>query len=112
MKKLLFPLLLSGLFLASNQGYSQTHSKPSKGKKTANLSPRNIQATVLETTFEGNRKVDCKALSLSGDTLLIKYGWRGNKHIHPITIGTKLSIQADYSDMERVWYLKKIKINS
>lgn len=94
MKKLLITSIIALIATAS---YSQ---------------PRNLQAKVIEIIKQDKKRVECKALSMQGDTVVIRYGfsgWRGNAE--KIKPGTWLTIQSDYSDRYREWYCKRIFIN-
>jgi hypothetical protein len=77
-----------------------------------NAQPRNLQAKVFEITKQEKRRLECKAISMQGDTIAIRYGfkgWRGN--IGQIKPGTWITIQSDYSDKYEEWHCKRIYIN-
>lgn len=77
----------------------------------AQREPRNLQCRVFEITKREGRKVDCKALSMQGDTIHIKYGFRGWESTQSLKVGTWLTIHSDYSDKYCEWYSRKIFIN-
>lgn len=80
-----------------------------------NKEPRNIQARVYEITKVKGNKVECKALSMDGFVINIKYtfrGWVGKRKIAlSITPGTWLTIHSYYNDKFDEWICRRISIN-
>lgn len=73
--------------------------------------PKNIQAKVIEVKNDSRHKVSGKAVSMKGDTIFFKIGFRGLGKVRAVKVGTWLTIHADYSDKQRKWYMREIKIN-
>jgi len=71
--------------------------------------PKNLQVKVTEILSVEKKKVHCKAISMQGDIVYIWYGFRGK---NPIKKGTKITIDADYSDKECEKYTVKMRINN
>jgi hypothetical protein len=82
------------------------------GNAQTKKEPRNIQCKVFEITKQEANQVECKALSMQGDTVFVRYGWQsfGGRN-RAIKVGTWLSIRADWNDKQCEWILTKIKIN-
>jgi c-di-GMP-binding flagellar brake protein YcgR len=74
--------------------------------------PLNIQCRVFEIVKEPNQRLDCKALSMQGDTIHLKFSWRGRYSSCPVKKGTWVSVYADYKDEKYKWVCRKIKINN
>jgi len=75
--------------------------------------PRNIQCKVFEVTKNEGGKVECKALSMEGDTIHLRIGYHsfGGGRNRTIKQGTWLTVYADYNDKKCEWITTKIKIN-
>lgn len=76
----------------------------------SNSQPRNIQAKLTEVKTKGH-KAYCKAISMEGDSVYLRLGFSGGGKIRCLSPGIWVSIQADYSDKQKTWYCRKIKIN-
>jgi len=79
---------------------------------SCNAQPRNLQARVIEVIKQDKRRIECKAVSLQNDTVIVGFGfrrWAGN--IGQLKPGTWLTIHSDYSDRFGEWYCKRIFIN-
>jgi hypothetical protein len=74
--------------------------------------PLNIQCRVFEIVKEPNQRLACKAISLQGDTIHLKFSWRGRYSSCPVKKGTWISVYADNKDEKYKWVCRKIKINS
>jgi len=71
--------------------------------------PKNLQVKVTEILSVEKKKVNCKAISMDGETVFVGYKYRGR---NPIKVGTKITIYADYSDKECEKYTVKMRINN
>jgi hypothetical protein len=74
--------------------------------------PLNIQCRVFEVIKEPNKKLTCKALSMHGDTVHLKFSWRGRYSSCPVKKGTWISVYADSKDEKNLWVRRKIKVNN
>lgn len=74
--------------------------------------PLNIQCRVFQIVKEPNQRLECKALSMQGDTIHLKFSWRGRYSSCPVKKGTWISVYADYKDEKYKWVCRKIKINN
>lgn len=73
--------------------------------------PRNLQVKIHEVTKVEKHIVHCWGVSLQGDTVYVKYYFRGNWQLVPISKGTWLTIHANYNDKQCEWICRRIKIN-
>lgn len=74
--------------------------------------PLNIQCRVFEVIKEPNQRLTCKALSMQGDTVHLKFSWRGRYSSCPVKKGTWISVYADNKDEKNLWVRRKIKVNN
>lgn len=74
--------------------------------------PLNIQCRVFEVIKEPNQRLTCKALSMQGDTVHLKFSWRGRYSSCPVKKGTWISVYADSKDEKNLWVRRKIKVNN
>lgn len=74
--------------------------------------PKNIQCRVFEIVNQERNKIECTALSMRGDTIHLRFGWKGfGSKYSVIKIGTWITVYADYSDKQCEWICRKIKVN-
>jgi hypothetical protein len=74
--------------------------------------PFNIQCRVFEIIKEPKQRLTCKALSMQGDTIHLKFSWKGRYSSCPVKKGTWVSVYADYKDEKNMWVCRRIKINN
>lgn len=77
--------------------------------------PCNGQDKIIQTKVDSiiekkSNRIYCKTISTEGDTIFVKYGWRGMGKT-PVRVGTWFTIFADKKDKEGKWMLKRITIS-
>jgi len=73
--------------------------------------PKNLQVKITSIEKIEGKKVTIKGLTMQGDTVYIRYGFRSNSYARNVKPGQWVTIFADITDPKCTWTLKKIKFN-